>query len=61
MLEGTAWWLANAWVVDEESVAAAAPAITTDKAKMRTASFIFSYPSERFLLTQDGSLVTSEY
>jgi hypothetical protein len=37
------WWLRIAWVEEEESEAAAAPAITTDNAKMRTASFMMSY------------------
>jgi hypothetical protein len=39
----TAWWLGTIGV-REETAAAAAPAKTIDMAKMRMASFIFSYP-----------------
>ena len=59
--EAAAWWLGTACVVDDDMEAAAAPARTTDRAKMRTTSFIKGYPSEGFLLTQVGSLVFSEY
>jgi hypothetical protein len=34
------WWLGMALVVGDETEAAAAPATTTDRAKMRIASFI---------------------
>jgi hypothetical protein len=41
------WWLRK-WVLDEvveeETEAAAAPAITMDRAKMRKASFMMSNP-----------------
>jgi hypothetical protein len=36
------WWLPMERVVEEETEAAAAPAMTTDRAKMRTASFMRS-------------------
>jgi hypothetical protein len=36
------WWFPIACVEEEEIEAAAAPAITTDNAKMRTASFMMS-------------------
>lgn len=36
------WWLGSACVVEDENEAAAAPATTTDSAKMRMASFISS-------------------
>jgi hypothetical protein len=38
------WWLAITGVLEEEREAAAAPAKTMDKAKIRIASFIVSYP-----------------
>jgi hypothetical protein len=38
-------WLATGRVVEVETEAAATPAKTTDKAKMRTASFIVGNPS----------------
>jgi hypothetical protein len=43
------WWLRIAWVEEEESEAAAAPAITTDNAKMRTASFMMSNSFKDFV------------
>ena len=45
------WWLGRACVVEDEMEAAAAPATTTESAKIRTASFMISYPSEGFGLT----------
>jgi hypothetical protein len=38
------WWLAMTLVVEEENVAAAAPAKTMVSARMRTASLIISNP-----------------
>jgi hypothetical protein len=43
------WWLKNEWFGFEETEAAAAPATTTDRTKTRKASFIFSYPSQKWL------------
>jgi hypothetical protein len=40
------WWLAKTRELDDESEAAAAPAKTTDRAKIRMASFIVGYLSE---------------
>jgi hypothetical protein len=34
------WWLAICGVVEDERLAAQAPAMTTDRAKMRIASFM---------------------
>jgi hypothetical protein len=44
------WWLVNVPEVDEENEAAAAPAMTTAKAKIRMASFMIGYP---FAITVD--------
>jgi hypothetical protein len=38
------WWLGSTRVLLEETVAAAAPANTTDMAKMRMASFMIGNP-----------------
>jgi len=40
------WWLANTRELEDESEAAAAPAKTTERAKIRIASFIVGYLSE---------------
>jgi hypothetical protein len=40
------WWLGRTRALLEEREAAAAPAKTTDMAKMRIASFIVGYPLE---------------
>lgn len=53
MLAAADWWLTNTLVV--EDVAAAAPATTTNKAKMRIASFIVGNPS-RSSLAGDASV-----
>jgi hypothetical protein len=53
MLAVADWWLVKTLVV--EDVAAAAPATTTNKAKMRIASFIVGNPS-RTRLARDASL-----
>jgi hypothetical protein len=37
------WWLAMAVEVEEERPAAAAPAMTRERAKMRTTSFMISF------------------
>ena len=37
------WWLGMAGLLDGDTAAAAAPATTTDRAKMRTTSFIIDY------------------
>jgi hypothetical protein len=44
MLAVADWWLEIIFKVDDEKEAAAAPANTTDKARMRMASFIVSGP-----------------
>jgi len=38
------WWLRTTLIGEEETEAAAAPAITTERAKMRTTSFMMSNP-----------------
>jgi hypothetical protein len=53
------WWLGMALVVDDETAAAAPPAMTTDRAKMRMASFIVGN-SMRFELPGDWSPGTAE-
>jgi hypothetical protein len=40
--EVVAWWLGRMRALEDETEAAAAPATTTDRAKMRIASFIVS-------------------
>ena len=40
-----AWWLRKAWLGDDVTDAAAAPATTTDRTRTRKASFIVGYPS----------------
>ena len=42
-------WLATACVVVEDSEAAAAPATTTERTKMRRASFIVGYPLSKMI------------
>jgi hypothetical protein len=42
-----AWWLTKFREEDEESEAAAAPAMTTERANTRTTSFIKSYSTEK--------------
>jgi hypothetical protein len=42
-------WLTTACLGVEETEAAVTPATTTQKAKTRNASFIISYPLQRFL------------
>jgi hypothetical protein len=44
MLSVADWWLRTTCIGEEEKEAAAAPAITTDRAKMRTTSFMMSNP-----------------
>lgn len=46
------WRLVKVWVVDDETEAAAAPATTTLRAKMRTTSFMTLLLFEWFLLTE---------
>ena len=43
------WWLGIAFVEAEDTEAAAAPAITRDKAKMRTVSFMKDTPLRMIL------------
>jgi hypothetical protein len=43
-----------AWVVEDDTEAAAAPAMTTDRAKMRMASFMMSSPFIDFISTGVG-------
>ena len=45
MLAVADWWLGMACVVEDETVAAAAPVKTTDRAKIRMASFMIGNPS----------------
>jgi len=48
------WWLRTTRVVEEESEAAAAPAMTIERAKILTASFMMSNPSKNFGDAGDG-------
>jgi hypothetical protein len=51
------WWLARPLVVEEETEAAAAPARTRERAKMRMASFM-EVTSSNFGLTERAALCT---
>lgn len=51
-----AWWLTIAFVADGEKDAAAAPATTRERAKIRTASFMISYPLKDFVVDRVSKL-----
>jgi hypothetical protein len=45
-----AWWLTTAREAEGEKEAAAAPAATSERAKIRTASFMISYPLQNLAI-----------
>jgi hypothetical protein len=57
MLAVADWWLGTTGVVLGVTAAAAAPATTTDRTKMRKASFMIGNPSGEFGLTGNASPV----
>jgi hypothetical protein len=54
MLSVAAWWLRTAWVEEDDTEAAAAPATTTERAKMRTMVFMSGKPLINFGLIGNG-------